>query len=81
MKNKIIFKKLLKGTRYENKAEMVQRVVDRNGQENLQNLPRMGLTGVDVYDLLAVINEKLDEGSKVVEKPKNPPKKELKKEA
>lgn len=57
-------KKILQGTPYEDKTAMVQNALNQNGYSNqagLQNLPRLGLTGVDVYDLLAVMNGRIAE--------------------
>jgi hypothetical protein len=52
----IDMKKVLKGTLYEDKAQLVTNTLERAGYHRLQDLPALGLTGVDVYDLLAVIN-------------------------
>lgn len=76
-------KKILQGTPYEDKVAMVQNALNQNGYTNyagLQNLPALGLTGVDVYDLLAVMNGRIAELKAAEAKPAAVEKKSSKKE-
>lgn len=70
---------ILKGTDFEDKAEMLTRACKQAGWSTIgdvQNLPRLSLPGVDVYALLATINEQHEavqnQPKEVVEIPTKP---------